>query len=94
MALKMRRLGWRLITVAFALCVISSSVVLAQENAVSGIEDYLSDPSLAEDVSSEYITLDVRDKDLKEILKFISRRVGVNVIADLEVKEKVTIQLE
>ncbi|MCH2374675.1 MAG: hypothetical protein MK538_10835 [Planctomycetes bacterium] len=94
MALKMRRLGWRLITVAFALCVISSSVVLAQENAVSGIEDYLSDPNLAEDVSSEYITLDVRDKDLKEILKFISRRVGVNVIADLEVKEKVTIQLE
>ena len=93
MALKMRRLGWRLITVAFALCVISSSVVLAQENAVSGIEDYLSDPSLAEDVSSEYITLDVRDKDLKEILKFISRRVGVNVIADLDVKEKVTIQL-
>lgn len=43
---------------------------------------------------NEYITLDVRDKDLSEILKFISRRVGINVIADPDVDEKVTIQLD
>jgi type II secretory pathway component GspD/PulD (secretin) len=43
---------------------------------------------------SHYITLDVKEKDLNEILRFISRRVGVNIVADPEVKEKVTVQLD
>ena len=51
----------------------------------------------AEGVSAEnpdYINLDVKDKDLAEVLRFISRRVGVNIIPDPEIKEKVTIELD
>ena len=59
-----------------------------------GIDAYLENPEAADDSGNEYITLDVRDKDLSEILKFISRRVGINVIADPDVDEKVTIQLD
>lgn len=40
------------------------------------------------------ITLDVKDKDLAVILQSISKRVGVNVIADPEINETVTIRLE
>lgn len=43
---------------------------------------------------SDYISLDVKDKDLGEVLKFVSRRVGVNVIADSNVKETVTVTFD
>ena len=55
------------------------------------IGQYLEDPEDFGGRGNQYITLDVRDKDLSEILKFISRRVGINVIADPDVDEKVTI---
>lgn len=51
-----------------------------------------SEPRIPE--NSEYITLDVKDKDLVEVLRFISRQVGVNIIPDPEIKEKVTIELD
>jgi type IV pilus assembly protein PilQ len=44
--------------------------------------------------SSNKINLDVKDRDLAEILQFISRRVGVNIIPDPNIKEKVSIRLE
>ena len=42
----------------------------------------------------EYIILDVKDKDLREVLRAISRKVGVNIIADPNVDEKVTVTLD
>ena len=42
----------------------------------------------------EYIILDVKDKDLREVLSAISRKVGVNIVADKQVDEKVTVQLD
>jgi type IV pilus assembly protein PilQ len=59
------------------------------------IQFYLENPAApapAED--SEYINLDVKDKDLNEVLKFISQRVGVNIIADSNVKETVTVTFD
>ncbi|MGE3165828.1 MAG: secretin N-terminal domain-containing protein [Planctomycetota bacterium] len=42
----------------------------------------------------EYITIDVRDKDLREVLQGIGRQVDINIVADPEVNEKVTISLD
>jgi type IV pilus assembly protein PilQ len=44
--------------------------------------------------NQDYITLDVKDKDLAEVLRFISRQVGVNIVPDPDIKEKVTIELD
>src|SRR5262245_25376872 len=44
--------------------------------------------------TSEYITLAVKDRDLAEVLRFIGRQVGVNIIPDPEVKEKVSVELD
>jgi type IV pilus assembly protein PilQ len=60
----------------------------------ASLQDYLSGGEPGAQESSEFIWLDVKDKDLNDILRSISRQVGVNVIADPEVKEKVTIQLD
>jgi type II secretory pathway component GspD/PulD (secretin) len=60
----------------------------------ASLQDYLSGGEGAAQESSEFIWLDVKDKDLNDILRSISRQVGVNIIADPEVKEKVTIQLD
>jgi hypothetical protein len=49
-----------------------------------GIDDYLSGGERPAQESSEYIWLDVKDKDLNDILRSISRQVGVNIIADPE----------
>ena len=52
--------------------------IRAQENESGGSADigqYLENPEDFGGRGNEYITLDVRDKDLSEILKFISRRV-------------------
>jgi type IV pilus assembly protein PilQ len=65
-----------------------------QPAAGASLQDYLSGGEAAPQESSEFIWLDVKDKDLNDILRSISRQVGVNVIADPEVKEKVTIQLD
>jgi type II secretory pathway component GspD/PulD (secretin) len=43
---------------------------------------------------SDYVTLDLKDVDLHEALKTISRQVGVNILADPEVTERVTLQLD
>ncbi len=71
--------------------------VRAQDEGETGgaaVEEYLSGSEADETAISEYITLDVREKPLADILKFVSRRVGVNVVADPEVDETVTIQLD
>ncbi len=100
MGWKERRHDWRLHCVVACL-VFGASFLQAQDatgadegDTTAAIDDYFG-PGDAETVgSSEFITLDVRDKDLREILSFISRRVGVNIIADPEVSETVTVQLD
>lgn len=42
----------------------------------------------------EYIILDVKEKDLREVLMAISRKVGVNIVADPQVAEKISITLD
>ncbi len=86
------------------LCAILSAYSAAQgqeaarsEEAAKGatsIQDYNSSPEQSANDNREFIWLDVKDKDLHEILSSISKRVDVNIIADPEVKEKVTIQLD
>ncbi|MCZ6794112.1 MAG: hypothetical protein O7J95_10930 [Planctomycetota bacterium] len=49
-------------------------------------------PVASED--TDYISLDVKDKDLNDVLKTISRRVGVNIIADSNVRETVTVTFD
>jgi type IV pilus assembly protein PilQ len=75
---------------------LSAAGVEAQEAApVGSLAPYAASGEEAPpDESSHYITLDVKEKDLEEILKFVSRRVGVNIVADPAVKEKVTVQLD
>lgn len=58
------------------------------------LQDYLRRGESAPTESKEYVTFDVKDKDLNEVLSFIGSRIGVNIIADPEVKEKVTLQLD
>ncbi len=88
----------------WALCAIVSTftALKGQEptqdvEAVKGatnIQDYNTSPEQSANDNREYIWLDVKGKDLHEILASISKRVDVNIIADPEVKEKVTIQLD
>ncbi len=42
----------------------------------------------------DYITIDVRDKDLKEVLSDIGRQVDVNIVVDPNVEETVSISLD
>ncbi|MEE8141542.1 MAG: hypothetical protein V3T77_00435, partial [Planctomycetota bacterium] len=42
----------------------------------------------------DYVTIDVREKDLREVLQGIGRQVDVNIVADPEVDEKVTLSLD
>ncbi len=70
-----------------------------EEGKPSGnINDYMVsdgiDPSFTENQMSGRINLDVKDRDLREILGFISRQVNVNVIPDPGIEEKVTIRLD
>lgn len=58
------------------------------------LQDYTAGAEPTANDNREFIWLDVKDKDLHEILASISKRVDVNIIADPEVKEKVTIQLD
>src|SRR6185503_216253 len=56
--------------------------------------NYLGTPDARAQENSEYITLAVKDRDLTEVLRFIGRQVGVNIIPDPDVKEKVTVELD
>lgn len=42
----------------------------------------------------EYITIDVREKELREVLQGIGRQVDINIVADPEVNEKVSVSLD
>ena len=64
----------------------------AQKPLAGGFDDlYLKNVDSKPVENQEYITLIVKDKDLGEVLRFIGRQVGVNIIPDPEVKEKVTV---
>jgi len=55
-----------------------------------GLEAYFSNSDPQVPGSSEYISFDFKDKDLHDVLRFISSKIGVNVIADSTVTETVT----
>ncbi len=59
-----------------------------------GVEAYVSgaDPVLTG--PSEYISFDFKDKHIHEVLRFISSKVGVNVIADSTVTETITVTFD
>lgn len=42
----------------------------------------------------DYITIDVRDKELRDVLQDIGRQIDVNLVADPDVSEKVTVSLD
>ena len=90
---------WRVSSVpagiAWLLLMVIPAATLAQNAATdANFDDYLAGAEVPEQENSHFVTLDVKEKDLNEILRFISRRVGVNVVADPEVREKVTVQLD
>ena len=95
---------WRVASFGYGvLCLCLWAQVVAEDKAatdkdaagkVGNIQDYFSGGEPAATESNEYITCDVKDKDLTEVLRFISHQVGVNIIADPEVKEKVTVQFD
>ncbi len=68
----------------------------APGGAVSGGFDsnYLGATDNTTVVSQDYISLDLKDKDLIEVLRVISHQVGVNIIPDPDIKEKVTLELD
>ena len=85
--------------VAF-LFAVGASVSVGQDDetrAEKTIDDYTV-PDLQEGREasgrSDEIRLDFRDRDLTAVLQYISRRVGVNIIPDPGIEEKVTIRLE
>ena len=83
--------------IAWLLLMVIPAGVMAQAAPASGgsFDDYLVGGAEAPDQeSSHFVTLDVKEKDLNEILRFISARIGDNVVADPEVREKVTVQLD
>ena len=55
---------------------------------------YLSNAEPRQAENNEYITLILKDKDLADVLRYISHQVGVNIIADPEIKEKVSVELD
>jgi type IV pilus assembly protein PilQ len=85
-----------LLSLAATICF--AGTIIAQDQPKGDIAPYLIPDSMggatAEPTDTGRINLDVKDKDLSEILQFISRKVGVNVISDPEVKETVTIRFE
>jgi len=97
----MRRNDWWALRVFCWAAVVGLATALpaqaeeAADGGVQNFQEYVEGADVeapAEDI--DYISLDVKEKDLNEVLSFIGSRVGVNVIADPEVKEKVTLQLD
>ncbi|MEM7235001.1 MAG: hypothetical protein AAF517_22680, partial [Planctomycetota bacterium] len=93
----MRSMEWRTILSCVPFCLLGLAGLSVAQDAgnAKGFEQYVeggSSPAPVEE--SDYISLDVKDKDLNEVLKFISRRVGVNIIADSAVKETVTVTFD
>jgi type IV pilus assembly protein PilQ len=77
---------------SFVLGMILSPGMFAQGGKFS---DYaIEETPQAQPKREDYIILDVKDKDLREVLKAISRKVGVNIVADPNVDEKVTVTLD
>lgn len=80
----------RMIVVAIlSLGLLEAVPVLAQENGDGIVRGR---PRRAD--ALEFITIDVREKDLREVLQGIGRQVDVNIVADPEVDEKVTVSLD
>lgn len=95
----MNTLSKKVVVAAFVVTsLLISGLVVGQDQPEGDIRPYLI-PDSVEDAAADSsdtgrINLDVRDKDLSELLQFISSKVGVNIIPDPDVKETVTIRFE
>src|SRR5690606_22700791 len=98
----MKRTVWRAQWLGTYVLVIGWSGLLGAQDAepveaepLGTFEEYLRPDDLPKQTARQgLISLDVKGKDLHEVLKYISRTVGVNVIADSEINETVTVTLE
>ena len=94
---KLRKWGLAALLLVFVNC---TGTVLAQgkPGRNSGLfEQYIasSDAKPGEEIlGAGYVSLDYKDEDLAVALKALSARSGVNIIADSNVKEKVTLSVE
>jgi len=62
--------------------------------AGGGLDVYLAGADPLSGGQSAYISFDFKDKDLHEVLRFISSKVGVNIIADAPITETVTVTFD
>ncbi len=93
---KLRKWGLAALLLVFVNC---TGAVLAQgkPGRNSGLfEQYIggSDAKPGEVLGAGYVSLDYKDEDLVVPLKALSAKSGVNIIADSNVKEKVTLSVE
>ena len=95
----MKLKGWRVTSFSWALifgwAASASGQEEPQNQGVQSFDEYVEGAQYTvPSEETDYISLDVKDKDLNEVLKFISRRVGVNIIANGDVKENVTVTFD
>ena len=79
--------GCLLAMAAWSLVMPGSDLVVAQDN---GGDSSVRRGRTRRPGAVEFITIDVREKDLRDVLQGIGRQVDINLIADPEVDEKVT----
>ncbi|MFQ5653570.1 MAG: secretin N-terminal domain-containing protein [Planctomycetota bacterium] len=75
----------------FFLVLGADAPAIAQEDATAGL---VVEGRPRRSDTLDYITIDVREKDLREVLQGIGRQVDINIVADLEIDEKVTVNLD
>ncbi|HDZ77576.1 MAG TPA: type IV pilus secretin PilQ [Candidatus Omnitrophica bacterium] len=93
---KNSRVKWQLFSVVICCLLISSNSIFAQEPPVQDVfdtqEEYIEEDYAAIDVPN--ITLDFKEADIRNVLRIISLKSGVNIVAGPEVVGLVTIRLE
>ena len=99
MSARTRPAGWVSLGFVFIFLVAEPTALRSQEDLESTptggetFDDYMDAGDAQGGGGSHYVSLDVKEKDLRSILRYVSRRVGVNIIADPQIEEKVTVRL-
>jgi len=92
----------KILTIVFSLVFIFSISLCAQENPVPAVSDNAPEAQTepeqqsakAESLAiSENVTLDFKEADIRNVLKIISMKAGVNIVTTAEVMGNVTIRL-
>ena len=93
---KSRKLALAMLLVVCGHYAASASAQEAPEKALGLFRQYISgsDSESGDFLGAGYVSLDYKEEDLGAALKVLSASSGVNIIADANVKEKVTISVE